>query len=136
MADKPEPRFDRDYTYGRQGELQINEFLDWIAAGNGQVETKRKRYLDLCFYVETDQKKPGAECWQPSGISVTTAACWAFVIGDTGISVLFPTDELRAMLDDPSTLDRTQFRGAYHTRGKLVNLAVVLYRHRQRDARK
>ena len=136
MADKPEPRFDRDYAYGRQGELQINEFLEWIAAGNGQVECKRKRYLDLCFYVETDQKKPGDETWTPSGISVTTAAGWAFVIGDTGITVLFPTDELRAMLDDPSTLDRQQLRGDYRTRGKVVNLAVLLYRHRQRDARK
>ena len=40
-----EPRFDLDLQYGKQGELQIEEFLKWIATGNGRVEIKR--YWDL-----------------------------------------------------------------------------------------
>jgi hypothetical protein len=70
---KAEPRFDLDYAYGRQGELQIGEFLEWIANGNGQVEVKRKRFLDLDFYVETHCDKGRKGNYQPSGISVTTA---------------------------------------------------------------
>ena len=49
-----EPRWDRDYTYGRRGELQVNNYLDWIACGNGRVETKRKSYIDLELYIELE----------------------------------------------------------------------------------
>lgn len=132
MNGKAEPRFDRDYTYGRQGELQIGEFLDWVASGNGQVEVKRKRFLDVAFYVETHCDKGRRGVYQPSGILVTTSKAWAFVIGDTGIAVLFPVEELRRMLDDPSTRDREERDGSCPTRGKLINLCALLYRHKQR----
>lgn len=130
---KAEPRFDRDYSYGRQGELQIDTFLNWIATGNGQVEVKRKRYLDLNFYVETSHDPGRTGNYVPSGISVSTALMYAYVIGDTGISVQIPTDELRAMLDDSSTKECEERDGSCPTRGKLVSLAVLLYRHKQHD---
>jgi hypothetical protein len=132
---KAEPRFDIDVEYGRQGELQIGEFLDWIAAGNGRVEVKRKSYLDLVFYVETHCDKGRRGEYVPSGISITTAPAWVFVIGDLGLSVIFPTDLLREMIDDPSTKDREESDGSCPTRGKLVALAVCLYRYRQRAAK-
>jgi hypothetical protein len=125
-----EPRFDIDATYGGQGELQIADYLTWLAAGNGRIEVKRKRYLDLNFYVETHCDKGRRGCFQPSGISVSTAAAWAFVIGDTGISLIIPTDELRAMLTDSSSQDREERDGSCPTRGKLVSLNVLLYRRR------
>jgi len=131
---KAEPRFDIDVSYGGQGELQIGEFLTWIAAGNGRVEVKRKRYLDLNFYVETQCDKGRRGEYAPSGISVSTASAWAFVIGDLGLSLIFPTDLLRQMLDDPSTKDTEERDGSCPTKGKLVSLAVLLYRHRQRQA--
>lgn len=68
----------------------------------------------------------------PASAVVTTAKTWAFVIGDTRISVLFPTEELRAMLDDPSSKDREEQHGSCPTRGKLISLAVALYRHKRK----
>lgn len=133
MNGKAEPRFDLDYSYGRQGELQIGEFLHWIASGNGQVEVKRKRYLDLEFYIETECDKGRKGVFEPSGISITTAEAWAFVIGETGISIIVPTSELRAMLDDVTAKNKTETDGRCPTRGKLINLGVLLYRHKQRD---
>jgi hypothetical protein len=133
---KAEPRFDIDLAYGRQAELQIGDFLTWIAEGNGQVEVKRKRYLDLEFYVETHCDKGRTGIYQPSGISITTAAAWAFVIADTGIAVLIPTDELRVMLDDVGVCDREERDGSCPTRGRLVNLSYLLYRHQQRSEKK
>jgi hypothetical protein len=130
---KAEPRFDIDATYGGQGELQIADYLTWLAEGNGRIEVKRKRYLDLNFYVETHCDKGRKGTFQPSGISVSTAAAWAFVIGDTGISLIIPTDELRAMLNDPSSQDREERDGSCPTRGKLVSLNVLLYRRRSRQ---
>ena len=128
---KAEPRFDIDVDYGRQGELQICEYLTWLANGNGRIEVKRKRYLDLNFYVETHADKGRTGVYQPSGITITTAAAWAFVIADTNISLIIPTDELRAMLDDPSSRDREERDGSCPTRGKLVSLNVLLYRRRR-----
>jgi len=127
---KAEPRFDIDATYGGQGELQIADYLTWLAEGNGRIEVKRKRYLDLNFYVETHCDKGRRGIFQPSGISVSTAAAWAFVIGETGISIIIPTDELRSMLNDPSSRDREERDGSCPTRGKLVSLNVLLYRRR------
>lgn len=132
MKGKAEPRFDLDYVYGRQGELQIADFLSWIATGNGQVEVKRKRYLDLKFYIETHCDKGRTGEFLPSGISITTAKAWAFVIAESGVSVIVPTDELRRMLDDSSSKDRTEIDGSCPTRGKLVYLSVLLWRHKQR----
>jgi hypothetical protein len=129
---RAEPRFDIDYSYGRQGELQIGEFLEWIAKGNGQVEVKRKRYCDLYFYVETHCDKGRTGEYKPSGISVSTAKAWAFVIDDVGVSVVFSAELLHTMLDDPSTRDREEPHGSCPTKGKLINLAALLYREKQR----
>jgi len=135
VTGKAEPRFDIDYAYGRQGELLIGEFLEWIARGNGEVEVKRKRYLDFECYIETHCDYGGRGVYVPSGISITTAKAWAIVIGDTEISIIVPTEQLRSMLDDPSAKDRAGMHGSCPTRGKLINLAVLLYRHKQKLAR-
>ena len=127
---KAEPRFDIDATYGGQGELQIADYLTWLANGYGRIEVKRKRYLDLNFYVETHCDKGRKGLYQPSGISVSTATAWAFVIGDTGIALIIPADELRSMLDDPSSQDKQEVDGSCPTKGKLVSLNVLLYRRR------
>lgn len=130
--DRNEPRFDLDVTYGKQGELQIGEFLDWVANGDGRVEVKRKRYLDHKIYVETHADKGAQGIFEPSGILVTTAACWCVVIDDTGIHITIPTPLLRAALDDPSSRPATQQRGSCPTRGMLVDFCVLLYRLKQR----
>lgn len=129
---RAEPRFDIDYAYGRQAELQIGEFIDCLAKGNGQVEVKRKRFIDLCFYVETYCDKGRKGVFEPSGILVTTAKTWAFTIDDLGLAVLFPTELIRLMLNDPSTTDVREDEGSCPTRGKLINLASCLYAERKR----
>jgi hypothetical protein len=92
---KAEPRFDIDVKRGRQGELQIGEFLDWIASRNGRVEVKTKSYCDLELYIE-QEKDPGCTGrYVPGGINETTADLWCIVIEGTGIHVAIPTDLLR-----------------------------------------
>jgi len=129
---RAEPCFDIDVEYGRQGEFQFAELLDWIAAGNGRVEVKRKSFLDLHFYVETHCDKGRSGTFRPSGISLTTAHVWVFCLDDTGVSIVIPTDRLRAMLDDPSSRDKCESHGSCPTRGKLVSLAVLVYREKRR----
>jgi hypothetical protein len=132
-ARKAEPRFDLDVKKGEQGELLIGTYLDWIAAGNGRVEVKRKGYYDLAFYVETHCDKGRAGVYQPSGISITTAHAWAFVIAGSDISLIVPTEHLRSMLEHVTTKDRACNEGSCPTRGKLINLAAMLYEFRKRE---
>jgi hypothetical protein len=132
---KAEPRWDIDVEYGKQGELQIDELLEWIAKGNGRVEVKRKRILDFSLYVETACDKGRRGVYQPSGIATTRAEVWVFCLGDTGIAIMIPTALLRDALDDPSTRDKQELDGSCPTKGKLVNLAVLLYRFKKQRER-
>lgn len=132
---KAEPRFDIDLKYGRQGELQIGDYLHWIAAGDGRVEVKTKRILDWYFYVETHCDKGSRGAYEPSGILVTTAEAWAINIGDSGISMICPTDLIRMMVDDPTSKDKAETNGSCPTRGKLINLMTLLFRYKQRQER-
>jgi len=125
---RSEPRFDLDLPYGKQGELQLADFLNRIADGNGRVEVKHKRYLDHKLYIETHCDKGRSGVFQPSGINVTTAHVWAFVIGDSGIHVAIPTDLLRCMAADTSSRFVEEFDGNCPTRGVLIDFCVLLYR--------
>ena len=129
---RAEPRFDIDLQYGKQGELQIGEYLHWIATGNGRVEVKTKRQLDWYFYVETHCDKGRRGIYQPSGILITTAEAWAINIGDSGIALICPTDLIRLMVDDPTSRAKEEVDGACPTRGKLINLVALLFRYKQR----
>jgi hypothetical protein len=125
---RAEPRWDRDLEYGNQGELLIKDFLAQVANGHGRVEVKRKSYLDHRIYVETHCDKGRTGNYQPSGISVSQADVWCFVIADTGIHIAVPSALLREMLDDPSTKDKAERDGNCPTKGKLIDFCVLLYR--------
>lgn len=134
VAGRIEPRFDIDYEFGRQGELQIGDLLDAIAKGDGRVEIKTKRIIDAVFYVEQEHDPGRRGYYKPSGISTTDAAMWAYVIADTDVYVWFPTELLRRMMNEPSSKPATCDRGSCPTRGKLVNLGATLCRlKRDRD---
>lgn len=133
---KAEPRFDIDLEYGQRGESRIKKFLKGIIDGNGQVEVKTKKYLDLDVYVETDCDKGRSGIFQPSGISTTTADTWVFNVAETGISFIIPTRHLRAALDDQGGTYRVveERHGSCPTRGRLINVATLIYRLKQYDA--
>ena len=128
---KAEPRFDLDLSYGRAGELQMAAFYRLVADGSGLVEVKRKRLIDLELYVETECDKGATGHYTPSGISVTTAATWCFVIADSGIHVAIPTALLRTMLTAPSSRPKEEHDGDCPTRGMLINFGMLLRRFRQ-----
>lgn len=132
---KARPEWDLDYSFGKEGEQLLAEFLDWVITGNLKVEVKRKRYLDHKIYVETHCDKGRTGLFAPSGINVTTAQVWAFVIGQTGVHIALPTEVLREAINDPSATDKEENDGRYPTRGKLVDFTVLLYRLKQKGER-
>jgi hypothetical protein len=83
--------FDLDFAYGKEGENLVEQLMT-----NGRtVEVKRDRkwhqtgnvYIEVeCWYLKS-------QSWEPSGLSVTQADYWAFVLED--MVIMLPTDSLR-----------------------------------------
>jgi hypothetical protein len=80
--------FDLDFSYGRKGELLVEELL----TDGKKVEVKRDRKWHLTgnVYIETECFFTKNNAWAPSGLSVTEAEYWAFVLKRT--VVMLPLD--------------------------------------------
>lgn len=113
---KAEPRFDYDLGLGHEGEQYCQEV--WHTSKH---ETKRKSYLDDSFYVELEQNARHRGSWTPSGLAITEAAFFEFVIGTTGIVVCFPTLLLRQAVMRGIGGPRA-VAGDNPTRGRLLGL--------------
>lgn len=83
--------FDLDFEYGQVGESLVFDLL----AGKRTVEVKRdRRWVETGnIYIETDCYFTKYQAWKPSGLSVTEAGYWAFVLEDS--VVIIPTNVLR-----------------------------------------
>lgn len=132
---RAEPRFDLDLKWGIEAERKIRKLFRCFVSDDPRVEVKRKRYIDLKFYIETHCDKGRTGCYAPSGISVTTAELWAFLIDDSGLYILMPTRLVRDALDEATTKDVEEADGNCPTRGKLIDFHVILYRLQQERKR-
>lgn len=77
--------FDLDFRYGLEGEQLVNELLT-----NGKtVEVKRdRRWIETGnIYVEHECWYNSSQTWEKSGLSVSKAAYWAFVLEQSVIIV-------------------------------------------------
>jgi hypothetical protein len=90
--------FDLDFSKGKEGEnlventlingtIEVKNDLKWKNTGNIYVETE-------CFYQTSGQ-------WEPSGLSVTKADWWAFVLN--GFFMLIPTEDLKLIVQVEGT---------------------------------
>ena len=108
--------WDIDYANGLEGEHKVADILGgniesvevkrdikWLETGNIYVETE-------CFYQTSGQ-------WEPSGLSVTKATHWAFVLGESVL--LLPTDDLRKVVEVEGIAKETNIQ-PNPTRGFLV----------------
>ncbi len=116
-----QPEWDIDLSYGAEGEKTVAGLL---GLGGQCVEVKHKRRLDMGFYVETWQSPGASGDYKPSGINVTRADVWAYVIGDTGVVVLVPTVVLRAAARGCREVEETD--GDNPTKGRLVSFMEIL----------
>jgi hypothetical protein len=78
--------FDLDFRYGSQGEQLVNDLLT-----NGKtVEVKRDRkWVETGnIYVEYECWYNNSQSWELSGLSVSKASYWAFVLEESVMLVL------------------------------------------------
>jgi hypothetical protein len=101
--------FDIDFGYGRKGEQLVEELL----TGGRTVEVKRDRkwWITNNIYIETECWYMKSGSWEPSGLSVTEAAYWAFVLEQS--TFIVPTHILKNWVG--------RFRVRYHR----INLKVI-----------
>lgn len=83
--------FDLDFSFGRKGETLVEELL----TGGYTVEVKRDRKWAVTnnLYIETQCYFLKSKAWEPSGLSVTEAEYYAFVL--EGSTLIVPTNTLR-----------------------------------------
>jgi hypothetical protein len=82
--------FDLDFSFGRDGEQLVEDLL----TEGKRIEVKRDRKWSITgnVYIETDCFFTKSNAWAPSGLSVTEAEYWAFVLNRTVI--MLPTEVL------------------------------------------
>ena len=118
-----EPRFDINVMEGDEGEQIV---ADILGLASDRIEVKRKSYLDAQFYVEYEHDPGRSDRYVPSGIQTTTASYWAFVINDTGVTVLIPTRRLRRCFELVMGRYKAETHGSCPTRGRLISINDIL----------
>jgi hypothetical protein len=131
-AEGYEPRFDRDYQYGRQGEIFVTDIVE--ALQNDRVEVKRDaRYKDTGnLYVEVKCRRGGE--WKKSGIATTEAEVWVFVLGDSEMCVVITTEALKRLVRQQWKNGRVaeERDGSHPTVGVLISASALLAWARER----
>lgn len=79
--------FDLDLSYGHQGESLVYELL----TGGKTVEVKRDRKWKITgnVYIECQCWFQGTQSWKDSGLFVSKAAYWAFVLNEMVLLVSY-----------------------------------------------
>tara|TARA_B110000503_G_scaffold101884_1_gene152172 strand:+ start:3407 stop:3829 length:423 start_codon:yes stop_codon:yes gene_type:complete len=75
-----EPKFDVDFARGKIGEDLVSGLPEMFLSGKVEVKTDSKAIKTGNFYVETWQKSYYSDEWKQSGIYLSEADYWAFVI--------------------------------------------------------
>ena len=94
------PSFDVDFARGKIGEDLVGGLPEMIRDGKIEVKTDSLAIKTGNFYVETWQRNVYNMQWKQSGINVTTADYWAFVIPQTMSMFLVSTKALRELLEE------------------------------------
>jgi hypothetical protein len=87
--------FDLDYSFGLVGESLVNDLL----TGGKRVEVKRDRkwWTTGNIFVEVECWYNASQSWEASGLTVTKAEYWAFVLAESVLIV--PTKLLRLAVE-------------------------------------
>lgn len=125
---RPEPRWDRTYAYGTQGECIIDDTIQGLANGQLAREDKRKTYLDANLYIEIEQNPMACGRWRDSGLRTTEADMWCYLIHDTGAVFILPVPMLRRAVAKAERLHTklTEVKGENPTRGYLLPVDTII----------
>jgi hypothetical protein len=93
--------FDLDFRKGREGELYVEDVVNQIGTSTIEVKRDLKWLQTGNVYIETECFYQTSGRWEPSGLSVTKADFWAFVLERAVLVV--PTNDLRRVVEAEGT---------------------------------
>lgn len=112
--------WDLDYRAGLEGESKVADLLHLDTV---EVKTDKKWVKTGNLYIETECYYQNEQAWKPSGIRVSQATHWGFVLEDSVLIVpLFRLKEVIWEVGRPITCDIQP----NPSRGYLVTPAVIL----------
>lgn len=85
--------WDLDLRAGEAGESKV---ADLLSLDTVEVKTDRRWWETGNVYIETECWYQSSQSWEPSGLRVTKATHWAFVLEDTVLIV--PTAQLKEVV--------------------------------------
>ena len=114
--------WDIDLRYGQQGEIYVNNLL---ASPIETVECKRdRRWRETGnLFIETHCYSSQVGTWYESGIRVTRATHWAFILDDNVL--ILPTSKIKALLV-PLGHQVSMIRDNYSTKGYLLPIMKLV----------
>lgn len=114
--------WDLDLRFGQEGEVLVNHLL---TSPVETVEVKRdRRWIETGnLYIETECWSDALVTWYPSGIMVTKASHWSFVLENLVLTV--PTETIRKTIAILG-LRREMNRPEYSTKGFLITVDDLL----------
>ena len=136
LSEGYEPRWDLDYEVGRQGELWVQNIADSLRSDAREVKVDERFAETGNVYVEYACRYRGQ--YRPSGIAITEAPVWVFVLQPEGLALVVSTELLRRVSREGYLAGRVAecSRGSHPTRGVLVPVARLIseVRREGRDA--
>jgi hypothetical protein len=121
------PHFDIDFSRGLIGEDLVKSLPEAIKDGTIEVKTDYRAQETGNFYIETWQySKQDESNKKQSGINITTATFWAFVIPQTSSMFLIRTDELKSLMRENDYRETRQPQINAHTNASIGRLVPVI----------
>ena len=87
--------FDLDFRHGQAGEKLVEDLL--TEGKTIEVKRDRKWWATNNIYIEVECWFNKTKTWEPSGLMVTTAEYWAFVL-EKGV-LMVPTSHIRYAIE-------------------------------------
>lgn len=122
----PSPDFDIDYAKGAQAELFVADLRRALLQGRVEVKSDWRSDQTGNIYVEGECYYP-RNGWRQTGIgNPNTAPLWVYVLGTSGIGIVFTREALRRVVVDDRFARKSQARwGSHPTRGWLIHLSAL-----------
>lgn len=122
-----QPQWDIDNSYGQEGELLVGDIIEGIK--HGRVEVKRDWMFHKTgnLYVEYECYRQGG--WHKSGVAITEAETWVFVLGDSNVAICISTDRLKTIARQcyrQARFRREEKDGSHPTKGVLVPATFIV----------
>lgn len=122
------PHFDTDLARGLVGENLVEKFPELLKMGKVEVKTDYRAVETGNFYVETWQYGPaGVSTKKQSGINITHAETWAFVIPQTMCVYYIAVQQLKALLRANNYAETKQPIINAHTNASIGRLVPVTH---------